>query len=86
MAESVIKKPYYTTEISYTGALTNGQNVLLDNSKNYLDALAVTLQRQLNASTTISGTLTINSAGALYFVPTVTSGNSLIKVKALWES
>ena len=83
MASGTIKQSFITDVIAYSGAITNGQEILLDNSRDYNKALAITLLRQANSNTNVSGITYINSAGALYFVPTTTADHTLIRVKVL---
>lgn len=78
-------KMYYT-DVNYTGALTANTPTVIDNTKDYRNAIAITMLTQANTSTGYSGAyLTVsNTTGALSIIPNVTSTASLVKVRVLW--
>lgn len=81
-----IANKFTTDVLSYDGALTSGQEIVLDNTKNYMNAAAITVLQQANSNDSISGNIRVTNSGSLTFIPNVTSSASRIRVKVLWMS
>ena len=76
---------FEATDITYNGAITTGTAVDLDSSKDYRNALAITILYQDNVSNNVSGIAYANrGTGHLMFMPSITSTTTKIRIRILW--
>lgn len=76
-----------TTDIVYIGAITQGIPIAIDSSRDYRNALAITLLRQNNRNNNYSGFcfVDLDYNGTLNFYPITTSDATGIVVRSLWR-
>lgn len=76
---------FEVTDITYNNAITSGTAVDLDSSKDYRNALAITVLYQDNVSNNVSGIAYAHrNTGHLMFMPSITSATTIIKIRILW--